>query len=240
MIYTTQLQKLGLNKEEAVIYETMLDKGQTNLVRLSMLTSINRPALYKIIPKMLDKGYIYEVKVGKRIEYMSSSPNKLQPLVSATKDILEKIVDNLSTSYAKKQIVPNIEIYYGREGIARIYMDIVNTLDRGETYYRYGMKNSDQDDYAPSSYRKLRDLKKIERLAIMPATTSKNKNPKLDRFVRVIPGEQFENINVTKFIYKNKVSFIDYGNKIGFIIFNPKLFELEKGIFFEQYKKFSK
>ena len=214
MIYTTQLQKLGFSTDEAIIYEILLDKGPSSIVKISALSLINRPSLYKTLPKMIKKEYIHEIKVGKRVEYVASSPNKLEPLIKSTQQVLERIVDNLTESYARKQVVPTIELYYGKEGIGRIYMDIVSTLNKGETYYRYGMRNEDQDDYAPPSYRKIRDQKKLERLAIMGKDRASIKTPKLERHIKVIAGDIYESLNVTKFIYQHKVAIIDYDNKI--------------------------
>ena len=135
MKYSPALQKIGLSEQEAAIYETLLKEGQMGLSLLSRQTGIHRPALYRIIPKLVRKDLLIEVKKGRRVEYIAASPNKLEPLVENVRETLKMVVNNLNADYAREQIVPRIETYYGEEGIGRVFMDIVTTLGKGETYY---------------------------------------------------------------------------------------------------------
>ena len=105
MKYIHTLKRLGLSEGEATVYETLLEKGQTNLLNLSHFSGIHRPALYTLLPKMINKGLVIEAKKGRRTEYVAASPNKLEPLVKSTQNSLESIVNNLNAEYSKKQIV---------------------------------------------------------------------------------------------------------------------------------------
>lgn len=235
MKYIHGLKRLGLSDEEATVYETLLEKGQANLLNLSHLASIHRPVLYKLLPKMVNKGLIIEVKKGRRTEYIAASPNKLEPLVKSTQNTLETIVDNLNTEYSKKQIVPKIETYYGKDGIGRVFMDVVTSLDKGETYYRYSVRKELYKDFLPKAYRQIRDEKKLERLVITNEEGSQRKKPKLERFVKVLKGD-YDVFNVVKIIYKNKIAFIDFENEVAFIVYNERMARLEAEIFLSLYK----
>ena len=63
-----------------------------NILKLSRESQINRPTLYKILPTLIKKELIKEIKVGKRIEYIANSPENLNPLLNQSKNILENII----------------------------------------------------------------------------------------------------------------------------------------------------
>ncbi len=235
MKYTSSLRQIGMSKDSAIVYETLLREGQLSLSRLSDLTEIHRPGLYALLPRMINRDLVVEVKKGKRTEYVATSPRKLEPLVENTKNMLESIVEDLNDEFTRKQIVPKIEAYYGKDGIGRVFMDVVTTLDKGETFYRYSVRKDIYKDFLPKAYRQLRDEKKIERLAITNDEGALRKKPKLDRFVKVLKGD-YETFNVTKLIYANKIGFVDYENEVAFIVHNKRLADMEKQVFMSLYK----
>lgn len=235
MKYLNALERIGLSKEEAVVYETLLEKGQLSMSMLSRFTEIHRPGLYTLVPKMINKGIVIEARSGKRTEYVACSPNKLEPLVKSTQQILESVVNNLNTEFSKKKIVPKIETYYGKDGIGRVFMDVVTTLNKGETYYRYSVRKDIYKDFLPKAYRQLRDDKKLERLVITNEEGAQRKRSKLERFVKVLKGN-YDTFNVTKVIYQNKIAFVDYENEVAFIVYNERLAKMEVQTFLCLYK----
>lgn len=235
MKYLHALERVGLSKEEATIYETLLEKGQLSMSRLSQLTEIHRPGLYTLVPKMINKGIVTETRNGKRTEYVACSPNKLEPLVKSTQQTLESVINNLNTEFSKKKIVPKIETYYGKDGIGRVFMDVVTTLNKGETYYRYSVRKDIYKDFLPKAYRQLRDDKKLERLAITNEEGAQRKKPKLERFVKILKGN-YDTFNVTKIIYQNKIAFVDYESEVAFIVYNERLAKMEIQVFLSLYK----
>lgn len=235
MKYTQSLRQLGMSKEAALVYEVLLQEGQLNISTLSHLTEIHRPGLYVLLPRLINRGLVIEVKKGKRTEYMATSPRNLEPLVESTRETLENIIEDLTDEFSRKHIVPRVETYYGKDGISRVFMDIVTTLEKNETFYRYSIRKDIYVDFLPRAYRKIRDEKKIERLVITNEEGVSRKKPKLDRFVKILKGE-YEIFNVTKLIYANKVAFVDYENEVASITYNTRLAEMEKQIFLRLYK----
>lgn len=224
-----------MSKNSAIVYETLLRENQLSIFKLSQLTEIHRPGLYALLPRMVNRGLIVEVKKGKRTEYAAASPRKLELLVENTKNVLESIVEDLSNEFSRKQVVPKIEAYYGKDGIGRVFMDIVTTLEKKGVFYRYSVRKDIYKDFLPKAYRQLRDEKKIERLAITNDEGAQRKKPKLDRFVKILKGD-YETFNVTKLIYANRIAFVDYENEVAFIVYNERLADLEKQVFVSLYK----
>ncbi|MCH8518782.1 hypothetical protein LAT59_03410 [Candidatus Gracilibacteria bacterium] len=121
-----------------------------------------------------------------------------------------------------------------------IFMDVVETLEKGDTYYRYSSRKHDVlRGFLPESYKKLRDAKEIQRCIITSKElkTMKEKENKLNREMRAIPEDYdlFDD-NIGKIIYGNKVAIIDYNTSTSFIIENKKFAEFEKKIFLLLYR----
>ncbi len=235
MKYTQSLRQIGMSKDAAIVYETLLREGQLNISTISHLTEIHRPGLYSLIPRLINRGLVVEVKKGRRTEYIATSPRNLEPYVESARESLGTIVEDLIDEFSRKHIIPRVETYYGKDGIGRVFMDIVSTLKTGDTFYRYSVRKDLYTDFLPKAYRKVRDQKKIERLVITNEDGAARKKPKIDRFVKVLKGE-YNTFNVTKLIYEGKVAFVDYENEIGSIIHNERLANMEKQIFLSLYK----
>ena len=122
--------------------------------------------------------------------------------------------------------------------IRNIFLDIWNSLNKWDVFYRYSSRNNvnktsiDKKEY--DKYKKLKKKKKLERMVITNDYLNNLKENKLDKEVVIVPKnfDIFED-NITKIIYANKVAIIDYNSEESFIIesyifanFEKKLFKL--------------
>jgi sugar-specific transcriptional regulator TrmB len=235
MKYTHSLQKIGLSEEESIIYEGLLSSGQTSLINISRVTGIHRPGVYKILPRLIRKNLVIEVKVGKRIEYVAASPQKLEPILQQSKNVLDTIVQNITDTYSKNMTTPSIEMYYGESGINSVFEDIVYTLKKGDTYYKYSIRKDIVREFLSPVYKDLVAKKQIERLVITQDAGKKRKSPLLERSVRVLTGD-YDIFNVVKIVYADKVVYIDYDHMSAFTIQNQRIASMEKELFLTLYK----
>lgn len=235
MKYTNALRQIGLSKVESLIYEALLREGQLGMLALSKATGMNRPALYAAMPRLVHRGVVIEVRRGKRTEFLAASPNKLAPFVSNAQETLEHILDDLTAEFTRQEVNPKIEVYYGKSGIERVFMDIVNTLNKGDTLYRYSIREDDHPGFQPKLYEKIRDEKQIERLVITNEEGKKRHGSRLDRFAKVLKGT-YDTFNVTKIIYGKKIAYIDYEKEVAFLIYNERMAAMEKEVFLSLYR----
>ncbi len=151
------------------------------------------------------------------------------------------ILPDLEDAYVTSTKKLKVRFLEGRDGTKRVFDDIVRSLPRGSTFYRFS-SNTDgvekKDKYLPRAYRNLRDAKKLERQVITNEQTAKQKVPKVERFLKVMPSDfgAFEH-NVTELIYGDKVAFIDYNSETAVIIENKKIADFQRNIFQVLYKK---
>lgn len=136
----------------------------------------------------------------------------------------------------------NISVSYQewRNGVSRVFNDIVDTLPSGSVFFRISAENdvAKSNTYLPKDYREKRDKKRLERLVISSSKAALPKQKRLEREIVVIPKEfdEFDQ-DVTMTIYGNKVAFIDFGEENSVIIENAMIADFQKKLFTLLYKK---
>lgn len=225
------LSKIWLSDKEASIYYDLLQNWVSSIVDISNRTNIHRPIIYKTLPYLIELKLVWEITLWKRKKYKAESPEHLQVLFENLSQSFNYILPELNELYETNQIIPNLKVLTGQQGILSIYEDIVSTLWVWEVYYRYSSRTQDiWKDF--SKYRQWIRNKKIQRMIITSSEKYNSEEKSAYKEIVWIPKsfDLFED-NISKIIYKNKVAIIDYNSMISYIIENKIFYNFEKKIF---------
>ncbi|MDD2487797.1 MAG: helix-turn-helix domain-containing protein [Candidatus Gracilibacteria bacterium] len=230
---TKILSKIGLSETESAIYLDLLKNGASNIVEISMRVKFNRPLIYKTIPYLIETGLVSKIVKGKRSHYKAESPEYLKGIFERhSNDFLNLIPDLQEIYETGDKNRPTITVLEGKKSIKFVFEDIVTTLNKGDTYYRYSSRSNFGDFLMLGKYKEIRDKKQINRLVITSEKRAIGRSKKIDRDVVFIPkGFELFDQNVAKMIYANKVAIIDYNTYTSFIIENMILAKFEEKIF---------
>lgn len=232
MKYENILIKIGLSSEEINIYLDLLEHGISSIIDISNRTKINRPAIYKTLPHLVEIGLISSVIKGKRTVYKSENPEKLKTLLKNVSESLDMVVWDLSALYSNQEVRPNIKFFEGKTGIKNVYQDILESLKTGDTYYRYTSRKTLNIDLYPKDYNKKIEEKQIFRYVITSDEVAQSKDKTVYRDMVTIPKNfNLFDDNINKIIYKNKVAVVDFNSLTAFIIENKILAWFEEKIF---------
>jgi predicted transcriptional regulator len=229
------LERLGLDGTESAAYLALLD-GPLTVAEIARKAKLHRPAVYRALPRLEEKRLASRVLRGKRLLYSAESPEHLGHVVTELRDTFDEILPDLLRSYETGGHNTVVKFFKGRDGIAFIYDDILKTLKRGDTFYRYSSAKGERrrNAYVPKDYEKRRDAKQLERFVITNARTAARKRKKLDRYLKTIPAkfDLFE-YGITQLVYADKIALIDYNSDSATLIqsapiarFHKKLFQL--------------
>jgi sugar-specific transcriptional regulator TrmB len=225
---------IGLDAEHARLYAALVTKSPVTLAELARAARLYRPAAYRLLPELEEKGLVERVLRGKRAYFAPRSPAALAALVEDSRHASAETLRDLQAQFEKHAKAPQVTVGYGRRGIANVYDDIVETLRRGDVFYRYSSarKKRPRDAYVPVRYEERRDAKRLERYVITNNRTSSQKRKKLERYIRIIPPEfdRFE-YDVTLLVYKNKIAYVDYGSETALTIENAAVAEFQLKLF---------
>lgn len=231
-MYEKILSKIWLSDLESKIYLDILENWVSNIVSISNRTAINRPALYKTLPNLVEIWIISKLIKWKRTVYRAESPKMLSKMFDWLSNMFYSILPELEEIHESNHYKPSIRFFEGVKWIKFIFEDILNTLEKWDTYYRYSSRNVFGQKYYPTDYANTIDEKWIYRYLITSEKLYSTKIPKARREVVVIPNhfDLFED-NLAKIIYKNKVAIVDYNSLTGFIIENHLFAKFEEKIF---------
>lgn len=232
------LRQVGLSDTEAHIYTSLLSSGESLIMDISKKTGLHRPAIYKALKNLNDKGLVKNASKGKRLTYIAESPDHLEVLF---KNIEQNFFNNIEDLHQMHETGKNkliVSMAEGEDSIRGVYSDIVHSLGKDETYYRYSsIYHFLKKKYLPKDYQQIRDKKGLERLVITGAKNTSHARL-LGRSIKTIPSEfdLFQDeINVI--IYKDKVAIIDYPSKSTMTIKHQKFAEFQKKLFKLLYSK---
>ena len=233
-----RLEALGLTKTEAGVYLDLLEYGAQTVSSIARTSKLHRPAIYRALPTLIEKGLISQKRVGKLLHYAAERPERLNSLVQSFQAELDALVPELNQ--IQHESTPIVRRLNGKAGVYAVYDDIVETLKKGEEFYRYNAASHEDllKTGLPKSYLKERENKQLERLVISNPDYIKSREPRLEDSLVVVPENFWPfDYNVSQIIYGDKIAFIDYTQPIATIITNPTLAKFQKDIFMMLYRQ---
>lgn len=106
---------LGYKKEQAVIYQTLLQNGRMRIIEIGKKTKLPRTSCYEYLPDLINSGIVREIQRGKSKFYEAEMPKVLL-------DLLYKVRTNVSLSLNtfESQYDDIVEEYYKTYGYSGI------------------------------------------------------------------------------------------------------------------------
>lgn len=237
MKYIQILSKIWLTNEQSKIYIDLLENNESNIIEISNRTKLHRPLIYKTLPYLIESGIVSKILKWKRNYYKAESPEYLKKLFENLTNRFDSILPELEDLYKTWNKNPTIQVLKWKKWVKQIFEDVVMSLKKWETYYRYSSRSNFNDSFLPSNYRELRDKKQIQRMVITSEKLEKQKNKRLEREIVTIPTwfDLFDD-NIVKIIYADKIAIIDYNSLTSFVIQNKILAKFEEKLFKIMYK----
>ncbi|AKM83895.1 TPA: hypothetical protein DCZ46_00990 [Candidatus Campbellbacteria bacterium] len=141
-VYNEIFEQLGLSKNEAKIYETLLREGVSPVSHISLKANIHRRNVYDSINRLIEKGFVFEIVQKNENNYKAVNPDKLMELIKEKEEMLSKIMPDIKKLYKNKPHHEDVCIYKGIEGWKNYMKDVLTT---GEDLYTLGGKGAWSD-----------------------------------------------------------------------------------------------
>ncbi|PJA45191.1 hypothetical protein CO174_04475 [Candidatus Uhrbacteria bacterium CG_4_9_14_3_um_filter_50_9] len=124
-MYVELFQNLGLSKNEAELYEALLELGEASVSKLNQKTNINRRNIYDVLNRMIEKGLVFIVIQAGENRYKPVDPRKLKELIFEKQTMLDAQLDELDELYQSKPKHSEVFVYRGPEGWKNYMRDIL-------------------------------------------------------------------------------------------------------------------
>jgi len=142
-MYSQIFQQLGLAKNEAKIYESLLREGELSVGQVSQKAQVHRRNVYDSMNRLVEKGLVFEIIQSKENRYQAVDPNKLMELVEEKQLMLSRVMPELDSLFRAKPQEQSVFIYRGIEGWKNYMRDILRV---GEDFYCIGAKGAWMDE----------------------------------------------------------------------------------------------
>lgn len=137
MTYQKLLESVGLSPNEAKIYETLLERGESSVSDIAVAAKVHRRNAYDAIERLINKGLCFQIFSTKENTYNAVDPGKLLEFVSEQKEELEKALPELKKKFGARYAPEEAYIYRGLEGQKNIWRDMLRV---GADSYVVGAK----------------------------------------------------------------------------------------------------
>ncbi len=242
--YINILEDLGLSKEQAIVYQTLLEHGFMKAGSIPRYAKIKRSLVYKVLEQLIRLGLVQKHGGDNAVaRYSPLSPEKLRTFIETEKEKVQKkeeefesIYGNLKSQFNLLSGKPSVQYFEGKEDVAKMIED---TIASGEIIYTYADAEAVMK-YIPEindDHVKKRMELGIEKHILLAdnklARQLKKKNIKnpLTK-IRIIDKEYIPFEGITE-IYENKVSYItisEYGIS-GILIEDKQINKMHKFVF---------
>ncbi|MFA6429693.1 MAG: helix-turn-helix domain-containing protein [Patescibacteria group bacterium] len=234
MKITDALRLVGLSDMEAKVYLCLLEHGPNHVSGIAKRTGVHRPGIYQALPELTHRGLVTLSPRKKQKWYSAEPPAVLEQLLDASVTTFKNALPDLQHAYEHSGNKPIVKFFEGVQGIRFVYEDLLRTLKKGDVFYRYSARKEfvEGERYLPTRYRERRDQKQLQRFVITSESVRKQKKPRLERAIRVIPSSYgVFDFGVTQVIYGNKIAFIDYNTDTATIVENPLIAQFQTKLF---------
>lgn len=141
-LYERVLEDLGLSKNEAKIYETLVREGELTVGIVAKRSRIHRRNVYDALNRLAERGLVFEIMERRESRFQAVDPKKLSELLEEKQVALSKVLPGLSAMYEEVPHEHKICIYRGVEGWKNYMRDILRV---GEDFYCIGAKGAWMD-----------------------------------------------------------------------------------------------
>lgn len=237
------LLKAGLNFTEAILYETLLEKGPLTAGALTKETPYKRGLVYKTLDDLQNAGLVKKEDRGEKPALfhpehplaLKELANKKEQELYDAKLALEGTLPQLSSEYNLSVGKPGVQFFEGEEGIKRVLEDSLTTKT---VIYSYAdiesiVKNIGKINEWYVREREKRDIEKKGLLIDSPFARDY-----LSGYHEYITDSKLFKTDAPEFqtvvqIYDGKVSYITLKKEtmIGVIIEDAAIYEMQKYVF---------
>lgn len=244
------LLQLGFTEKESIIYLSILQNGESSIPALAGDTNLSRGTVYDITEKLKEKGFIAEIKKGKKRKLVAENPaNKLYSFLDEKHDELQKskkIVDNILPSLKGMDISddfkPQIRVYTGEKGFRKVWNEIFSyegknflSIARIETFVKFAGEDGLAELLAKKN--KLGFSSRAINESSAAAENMRKKDKIYSRETRIAPPDfQFPS---TEIIFGDKIAMFSTRQENIIVVMESKDFAETHRAYFEMLWKFT-
>lgn len=225
------LKEFGLEPKEVDIYLAVLRLGKATISDIARESKVKRTTIYEYADKLTKENLFHKTAKGRQVFYVAENPAKLAKILERKHKKLVSIMPELQQIYASSTHKPRMRYYEGIEGLRTIYLEMTSTsqviysIFSTEKFLSL-FAQGNMETFLNNLYEhggEIKDL--VERNDAAKKYASSDVYKKIGK-AKILPN--YFDVPVDLMVSGDKVSMISYVNRVGVIIENPEIAELQR------------
>jgi len=212
---TTILEDIGLTNAEIKVYVALLELGTSSAGLIKDKTGLQNSVVHMTLNRLIEKGLISFVKVGKRNIYQASNPRHIIEYIEEKKERFETILPELLAKQGMAQEKPEVITFRGVKGVREILYELVEAGGKEHHTIGSSIKSLMMGDAWWEQYHKKRGAKGIHAKLLF------NESLKEWKAEKKYPHGMTE-VRYTKIGFEPLTETIIRNDKVGIILWTDK------------------
>ncbi len=229
-MHSTELERLGLNKNEAKVYLGLLRKGQATASELVKSVGVHRNIIYDNLEKLIDKGLVSYVVEGKKRKFIAEKPESIVEFLETKKKLLENeirsatnLIPEINAILSTNKTEQETFLFRGIRGIKKILQEMLSSKE----FWIIGVSNASVETLGETYWTNFNNIRKTRKIKEHLLFNADFKNTvginKILSESKKLPPELIQITEIM--IFEEQVAIIVYsGEPIGVIIKNREVF----------------
>ena len=209
------LNRLGLSRQEAVMYQTLLELESVSIRKAAERSGINRGTAYETIKRLVTRGLVSVRQSGQREYYTAESPERVFALIQEQRKELwhiqqdaKQVIPRLLAQKARPQGRPIVRYYEDDEGIVTVLKDVLQTCVKlsDPMYYAYSSRPLRQ--YLYRQFPKFTERRVNEGITVKVIAIGEGGDPAASSERKWLPEPNGSSVSSYVIIYSDKVASI--------------------------------
>ncbi len=124
-MYAEIFQEVGLTPNEAKVYQTLIEIGESSAGEISVKGKIHRRNVYDTINRLIEKGLVFQILTKGENIYQAVDPAKFLEIIKEKENRFKKILPELQQQFLAKPSYQEAYLYRGVEGFKNYLRDIL-------------------------------------------------------------------------------------------------------------------
>ena len=154
---TYALDAAGLDDREILVYEALLARGIATASQITPDTGLGRVMVYRVLEDLVSKKLVSKDESEPVLRYRARHPYALKQYAEnqvnklrETEGTIDALIPRLTSLFHQGQSRPGVKFYEGKEGIIKIYEDILSERSPIDSIEEKGDMIAYLPDYVPT------------------------------------------------------------------------------------------
>jgi sugar-specific transcriptional regulator TrmB len=231
---TEALEGLGLTRNEAIVYLTLLDLGKAHIGEIAEKTRMHRRTIYDCLERLEDRGLVSFIMEGKTRFFIAINPQKLKEIIKEKEAKIKNILPKLFDMAKKSKLKTEVSVHKGKEGLKNIMEDVIKTKPKEWYSLTSSGKVKEVLPYYEKQFHKKRTKEKIILKIIFGRNEKAIERAKELKKVKATEVKFVDTeyvVPISIWVYSTKVAFMLWDSETGILIENAETADTFKRYF---------